>query len=58
MKAALDTNVIAYAEGVNAERMKPSATRLLRAIPRENLALPVQVLGEFYLVLDFQNGFS
>jgi predicted nucleic acid-binding protein len=51
VKIALDTNVIAYAEGVNGDAMKRLATRLLRAMPRQSLVLPVQVLGEFYFVL-------
>jgi predicted nucleic acid-binding protein len=51
VRVALDTNIIAYAEGVNGEPMKASATLFLRALPRPNLVLPVQVLGELYNVL-------
>lgn len=51
MRVALDTNVIAYAEGVNGEVMKESAARFLQSLPRQSLILPVQVLGELYQVL-------
>lgn len=58
MKIGLDTNIIAYAEGVNDDHMKTLATRLLRGVPRQNLLLPVQVLGELYNVLIRKGGRS
>lgn len=51
MKVALDTNILAYAEGVDDADMMAKALKLLRRIPRQNLVLPVQVLGELFLVL-------
>jgi predicted nucleic acid-binding protein len=55
MQAALDTNLLVYAEGiafaagdaVKSERMRA----LLRSLPPDEVAVPVQVLGELYRVL-------
>jgi predicted nucleic acid-binding protein len=51
MRVALDTNILVYAEGVNGDRMRRSATRLLRSIPRQSTLVPVQSLGELFNVL-------
>lgn len=51
MKLALDTNILAYAEGVNGAAMRDRALRLLSRLPPQNVVLPVQVLGELFLVL-------
>lgn len=51
MRAALDTNVLAYAEGVNGARMRRSALELIERIPQGSLVLPVQALGELFHVL-------
>lgn len=51
MKAALDTNVLAGAEGVDGVSRHTAALHLLRALPRERVVLPVQVLGELFNVL-------
>ena len=51
MKAALDTNVVAAAEGVDGAARRGVALDLLRALPRDRVVLPVQVLGEFFNVL-------
>lgn len=51
MRVALDTNVIAYAEGVNDEEHQLAARQLLRQLPRDGTVLPVQVLGELFNVL-------
>jgi len=48
---ALDTNVRAYAEGVNGPAMKESATDLVRRLPAGSAVLPVQTLGELFNVL-------
>jgi predicted nucleic acid-binding protein len=48
---ALDTNVLAYAEGVNGPAMKESATDLVRRLPADGAVLPVQTLGELFNVL-------
>lgn len=50
MKIALDTNVIAYAEGLNAELKRAAATDLVRKLPPSTV-LPVQALGELFNVL-------
>ena len=58
VKVAIDTNIIAYAEGLNDAERKSAATGLLRAIPRSSIVLPVQVLGELYHVLIRKGGWS
>ena len=56
MRAALDTNVLAYAEGVNGARMKNAALRLLGELPPEALVVPVQALSELFHVLTRKAG--
>lgn len=51
MKVALDTNVLAYAEGVNDAKKRDIALDLVRRLPREAAVIPVQVLGELFNVL-------
>lgn len=51
MKVAIDTNVLAYAEGVDGVVRRRQAIDLLKSIPPENILLPVQVLGELFTVL-------
>ena len=51
MKAAIDTNVLAYAAGVDDDERRDAAIHLMRTIPPQNLLVPVQVLGELYAVL-------
>ena len=51
MNVALDTNVLACAEGVNGERARVSTLRLLRSLPPDETLIPVQVLGELFAVL-------
>jgi predicted nucleic acid-binding protein len=51
MRTALDTNVLAYAEGVNGEDRKAAATRLLKDFGAEDIVIPVQALGELFAVL-------
>lgn len=51
MKVALDTNVLAYAEGVNAGSRREAALQLVAALPADAALLPVQVLGELFNVL-------
>ncbi|MGO9209269.1 MAG: PIN domain-containing protein [Terriglobales bacterium] len=48
---ALDTNVLAYAEGVNGAAMKTVALDLVRKLPASGTFLPVQVLGELFNLL-------
>lgn len=51
MRAALDTNILAYAEGVNGDERKTAALDLLKRLPQHGIAVPVQVLGELFNVL-------
>jgi predicted nucleic acid-binding protein len=51
LRVALDTNVLAYAEGINDADRRQSALDLIRRLPQETIVLPVQVLGELFNVL-------
>jgi predicted nucleic acid-binding protein len=51
VRIALDTNILAYAEGVNGSEMQRSALDLIGRLPRNEVALPVQALGELFYVL-------
>jgi predicted nucleic acid-binding protein len=51
VRIALDTNMLAYAEGVNGLERKQVARAILAHLPQESLVLPVQVLGELCAVL-------
>jgi predicted nucleic acid-binding protein len=51
VRVALDTNVLAYAEGTNGAEMKEAALRLIHRLPVASIVLPVQALGELFNVL-------
>ncbi len=51
MRIALDTNVLAYAEGINGIERRDAALALIRRIPQQAAIVPVQVLGEVFSVL-------
>lgn len=51
MRVALDTNILAYAEGVNGAERRNAALDLVRRLPQETTVIPVQVLGELFSVL-------
>ena len=51
MKIALDTNVLAYAEGTNGTAMQDKALELIQRLPQGDIVLPVQTLGELFNVL-------
>jgi predicted nucleic acid-binding protein len=51
MRVALDTNILAYAEGVNGTAMKRTALELVERIPEGAALLPVQTLGELFSLL-------
>ena len=51
MRVALDTNVLAYAEGINGAARRRPALDLVRSLPQETTVIPVQVLGELFNVL-------
>lgn len=48
---AVDTNVLAYAEGTNGEQKQAAALDLLQSLPPESTLLPAQTLGELFNVL-------
>ena len=51
MRVALDTNVLAYAQGVNGDAMKKTALALIDALPADAVVLPAQVIAELFQVL-------
>lgn len=51
MRVALDTNILAYAEGLNDKRKKDVALDLLQRLPHGSTLLPAQTLGELFNVL-------
>jgi len=48
---ALDTNILAYAEGVNGAARKVNALDLIQRLPAGSALLPVQTLGELFQLL-------
>jgi len=58
LRIALDTNVLAYAEGAGDARRCKSAQELVGRLPGADVVLPVQVLGELYNVLTRKAGRS
>lgn len=51
MRVALDTNILAYAEGVNGAARKRAALAIVEKLPEGSVLLPVQVLGELFNLL-------
>ena len=51
MRVALDTNILAYAEGLGDTVRCASAVRLIEQLPSELVLLPAQTLGELFRVL-------
>lgn len=51
MNVALDTNILAYAEGVNGPDLQKTALVLLRQLPPQSVIVPAQALGELFNVL-------
>lgn len=51
MRIALDTNVLAYAEGVNGQDRKDGALQVLQDFAEHELVVPAQALGELFVVL-------
>jgi predicted nucleic acid-binding protein len=58
MRVALDTNVLAYAEGMNGVERRGAALALIRRLPQEAVVVPAQVLGELFNVLVRKGGKS
>lgn len=51
MRIALDTNVLAYAEGIGDQARRDTSLLLLERLPVNDVLLPAQTLGELYRVL-------
>ena len=51
MRVALDTNILAYAEGLGDSAHRDNTMSLIERIPQENVLLPAQTLGELFRVL-------
>jgi predicted nucleic acid-binding protein len=51
VRVALDTNILAYAEGVNGAARKANALELIQRLPAGAALLPVQMLGELFQLL-------
>jgi predicted nucleic acid-binding protein len=51
LKIALDTNILAYGEGVNDAEKRDAVLELLDDLPQGSTVVPVQVLGELFNVL-------
>lgn len=56
MLVALDTNILAYAEGIGDEARCSVALRLIEQLPAELVLLPVQALGELFQLLKQEAG--
>ena len=56
MKAALDTNILAYVEGVNGAVYQQSAIALGQALAKGGTLVPIQALGDLYNVLVRKSG--
>jgi predicted nucleic acid-binding protein len=51
VRVALDTNVLAYAEGISGTERRDAALALIRKLPQAAGVIPIQVLGELFNVL-------
>jgi predicted nucleic acid-binding protein len=52
MRIALDTNILAYAEGVGDDERCEKAILLIENLPSDLVLLPAQTLGELFRVLN------
>lgn len=58
MKVAIDTNILAYAEGVDDIEKRAIVRQVVQGLPPETVVIPVQVLGELFNVLTRKAGRS
>ncbi|MGH7815013.1 MAG: PIN domain-containing protein [Candidatus Binataceae bacterium] len=56
MKAALDTNILVYAEGLDGPAMRDTALALIVGLGPDRTVLPVQALGDLFNVLVRKGG--
>jgi predicted nucleic acid-binding protein len=57
-RVALDTNILAYAEGLGDAQRCAAARNLIEHLPTDRVLLPAQVLGELFRVLTGKAGRS
>ncbi|HEV2467831.1 MAG TPA: PIN domain-containing protein [Candidatus Sulfotelmatobacter sp.] len=58
MRIALDTNILAYVEGINGTSRKKAAVEIVEKLPVSSVFIPVQALGELFHVLVRKAGIS
>ena len=51
VRVALDTNVLAYAEGINGPERKQAALQVIQDLAGEEVILPIQATAELFTVL-------
>lgn len=51
MRVALDTNLLAYAAGLNGQKRLEATAKVLDGLEGDEVFVPVQALGELYSVL-------
>ncbi len=51
MKVAFDTNILVYGEGLNGAAKQAVVLKIVTSLPREQVILPLNVLGELFNVL-------
>ncbi len=51
MRVALDTNILAYAEGINGDDRRHQAAGVIAGLHTGATVIPVQVLGELFHLL-------
>ncbi len=56
MRVALDTNILAYAEGVGDQQRRDISVSLISRLPEESVIVPAQTLGELFRVLTRKAG--
>lgn len=57
-RIALDTNVLAYAEGVNDPQRQKAALDVLQTLMNDEIVIPAQALAELFVVLTRKAGRS
>lgn len=57
-RAALDTNVLVYAQGLGDEARVAAARALIARAPQGALVVPIQAIGEFFRVIVRKGGLS
>jgi predicted nucleic acid-binding protein len=56
VRVAIDTNILAYAEGIGDSARRDASIDLLRRLPPESALLPAQTMGELFRVLTGKAG--